>query len=79
MADYRASSVHASSTHAVLSGNAVERFQKSVIQELICTDTVPLSPEKLNGTVKVVSVAALFGEAIHRIHSGLSIGAMFDA
>jgi ribose-phosphate pyrophosphokinase len=72
-------SVHASSTHAVLSGNAVDRFQESVIQELICTDTVPLPPEKRNGTVKVVSVAALFGEAIHRIHSGLSVGAMFDA
>jgi ribose-phosphate pyrophosphokinase len=72
-------SVRACSTHAVLSGNAVERFEGSVIDELVCTDTVPLSAEKRNGTVKVVSVAALFGEAIHRIHSGLSVGAMFDA
>ena len=72
-------SVRACSTHAVLSGNAVERFQSSVINELVSTDTVPLAPEKRNGTVKVVSVAALFGEAIHRIHSGLSVGAMFDA
>ena len=77
--DAGALSVRACSTHAVLSGNAVERFQSSVINELVSTDTVPLAPEKRNGTVKVVSVAALFGEAIHRIHSGLSVGAMFDA
>jgi ribose-phosphate pyrophosphokinase len=77
--DAGALSVSACATHAVLSGNAVERFQDSVIDELVCTDTVPMGEEKRNGTVKVVSVAALFGEAIHRIHSGLSVGAMFDA
>jgi ribose-phosphate pyrophosphokinase len=77
--DAGALSVSACATHAVLSGNAVERFQDSVIDELVCTDTVPMGEDKRNGTVKVVSVAALFGEAIHRIHSGLSVGAMFDA
>ncbi len=77
--DAGALSVRACTTHAVLSGNAVDRFQGSVIDELVCTDTVPMGEEKRNGTVKVVSVAALFGEAIHRIHSGLSVGAMFDA
>ena len=71
--------VYASSTHAVLSGSAVERFKDSPVKELVCTDTVPLPPDKRDGMVKVVSIAALFGEAIHRIHSGLSIGAMFDA
>jgi ribose-phosphate pyrophosphokinase len=77
--DAGAVSVRACSTHAVLSGSATDRFETSVIEELVCTDTVPLAVEKRNGTVKVVSVAALFGEAIHRIHSGLSVGAMFDA
>ena len=72
-------SVSACSTHAVLSGNAVDRFKNSVIEKLVCTDTVPLPEEKRNGSVEVVSVAALFGEAIHRIHSGLSVGAMFDS
>ena len=71
--------VYASGTHAVLSGNAVQRFKESPIEELVCTDTVPLPPDKRNGQVQIVSIAALFGEAIHRIHSGLSIGAMFDA
>ena len=73
-----AKDVYATSTHAVLSGGATERFRSSPIRELVCTDTVPLPPQKRNGTVKIVSIAALFGEAIHRIHSGLSVGAMFD-
>ncbi len=70
--------VYASSTHAVLSGEAIPRFKGSPIRQLVCTDTIPLSDEKRNGQVKVVSVAALLGEAIHRIHSGMSVGAMFD-
>jgi ribose-phosphate pyrophosphokinase len=70
--------VYASSTHAVLSGGAAERFSNGVIEELVCTDTIALPDEKRNGHLKIVSIAALFGEAIHRIHSGLSVGAMFD-
>ena len=72
-------SVFASSTHGVLSGGALERFQNSPIEELVCTDTVHVPVEKRNGQVKVVSIAAIFGEAIHRIHFGLSVGAMFDS
>ena len=73
-----ATKVYASSTHAVLSGGAVGRFQGSAIEELVCTDTIPLPSEKQDEHVKIISIAALFGEAIHRIHSGMSIGAMFD-
>ena len=71
--------VYASSTHAVMSGTAIERFANGVIEELVCTDTIALPEEKRNSHVKIVSIAALFGEAIHRIHDGLSVGAMFDA
>lgn len=71
--------VYASSTHAILSGAAPERFSNGVIEELVSTDTIALPEEKRNGHVKIVSIAALFGEAIHRIHDGLSVGAMFDA
>ena len=70
--------VYASSTHAVLSGGAVSRFQNSPIHNLVCTDTIHLPEEKRNGFVETVSVAELLGEAIHRIHSGMSVGAMFD-
>lgn len=70
--------VSASATHGVLSGNAFANFQTSPIEELVCTDTMAIPLEKQNGQIKVVSIAALFGEAIHRIHSGMSVGAMFD-
>ncbi len=78
LVDAGVQAVYASSTHAVLSGEAIPRFKGSPIRQLVCTDTIPLSDEKRNGQVKVVSVAALLGEAIHRIHSGMSVGAMFD-
>jgi ribose-phosphate pyrophosphokinase len=70
--------VFASCTHGILSGKAHNRFGASPIQELVTTDTIQVEANGANGTRTVVSVAALFGEAIHRIHSGLSVGAMFD-
>ncbi len=71
-------SVYASSTHAVLSGGAPAKFQESPIKELVCTDTIPFTPDKDVPKIKIVSVASVLGEAIHRIHSGMSVGAMFD-
>ena len=70
--------IYAACTHAILSGDATHRFAESSIQELVCTDTIPVPPEKRNGQVQVISIAALLGEAIHRIHHGLSVGEMFD-
>ena len=46
------------------------------IEQLITTDAVPI-PDTLNGKIKVVSVAPLFGEAIRRIHDGKSISSLF--
>jgi len=42
------------------------------------TNTVPVKDEKRADKIKVLSMAPLLGEAIHRIHTGLSIGAMFE-
>ena len=70
--------VYASATHGVLSGNAPERLRSGSLEELVLTDSVPVPPEKRNGRVQVVSIAGILGEAIHRIHGGLSVGAMFD-
>ena len=50
----------------------------STIQELVITDTVPSSGKRLNGKIKVLSVAPLLGEAIRRIHQGQSVGALFE-
>ncbi|MCH7801626.1 MAG: ribose-phosphate pyrophosphokinase [Chloroflexi bacterium] len=69
--------IYACCTHGVLSGNAVERIMASNLKELIITDTLPVSDGKKHDKITVLSVAPILGEAIHRIHSGLSVGAMF--
>ena len=73
-----AGEVYACATHGVLSSNATDRIIDGPIKELVLTDTVPVPPDKRNGKIEVVSIAGLLGEAIHRIHGGLSVGAMFD-
>ena len=70
--------VYACCTHAILSGEAATHMREGPIQELVVTDTIPVAPEKRNSTIAVISVADILGEAIHRIHGGLSVGAMFD-
>ena len=73
-----ASRVFAACAHAVLTDPAVERIQKSVISELIITNTIPLPPEKQIDKIKVLSVAPLLGEAIMRIFHDVSVSRLFD-
>ena len=70
--------IYACCTHGVMSAGAVDRLISSNLRELIITDTLPIPDGKLHEKVAVLSVAPLLGEAIHRIHSGLSVGAMFE-
>ena len=65
-------------THPILSGEGVQRIAASRLKELVVTDTVPIAEEKMIPKIKVLSMASLIGEAIHRIHAGLSVGAMFQ-
>jgi ribose-phosphate pyrophosphokinase len=71
------SDIYAACTHAVLSGPAIQRISGCPLKELVITDTIPLGPNKRSDKIKVLSLAPLLGEAIHRIHTGMSIGAMF--
>lgn len=64
-------------THPVLSRNGPQTMWESEFTEIVVADTVPMPAEKRNGKFKVLSVAPLLGEAIHRIHNGLSVGEMF--
>lgn len=73
-----ASAVHACVTHAVLSGNAVERINASPLKSLLVTDTIPLPPDKHSPKIKVLSVAPLLADAIHRIHEDNSISELFS-
>jgi ribose-phosphate pyrophosphokinase len=70
-----AKSVRAFCTHAVLSGPAYERLENSRITELIVTDTIPLKQQ--SDKIRVLSVAELFGDVIHRAVSDESISSHF--
>lgn len=61
-------------THATLSQPAVERLRGAPIEEFVCTDTVPIPPEKCLPNFKVLSVAPLLAETIARTHAGRSVG-----
>ncbi len=66
--------VYTMCTHATLSPPAVERLRAAPIAEFICTDTVPIPPEKHLPNFQVLSVASLLAETIGRTHEGRSIG-----
>jgi ribose-phosphate pyrophosphokinase len=70
--------IKACATHAVLSGPAVGRLAESPIEEVIVSDTIPLSPEaQALAKIKVMSVARLLGEAMKRIHNADSVSSLF--
>jgi ribose-phosphate pyrophosphokinase len=73
-----AQDIYACCTHAILSGNAVEKIENSILKEVVVADTIPLAPEKLIGKVRVLSVAPLLGEAIERIHRERSVSTLFE-
>lgn len=72
-----ATQVVASCTHAVLSGNAAQRLQDSVMSEVIVMDTIPLPATKRFPKLTVLPSAPLFGEAIRRIHLNESVSELF--
>lgn len=73
-----AKGVYACCTHPVLSGPAIDRISNSQIEELIVTNTIPLTEERLIPKIKVLSVAPIIGEAIIRVHEELSVSKLFD-
>ncbi len=73
-----AASVTACATHAVLSGEAVERIEGSVLKEVVVTNSIPLS-ETARGSdrIKSLSIAKLLAEAIRSIHEETSVSGLF--
>ena len=66
-------------THAVLSGKALENIKHSQIDELVVTDTIPLSAEALAiGKIRQLTIADLLAESIRRVSNEESISALFD-
>jgi len=70
--------VYACCTHPALSGPAIQRIATSPVKEVVVTDTIPVNGDKKLDKITVLPIASLIGEAIHRIHTGLSVGAMFE-
>ena len=65
-------------THALLSGSALERISKSVLDELVVTDTIPLSEAAQQlGRIRQLSVAALLAETIRRIRAEESVSSLY--
>ena len=71
--------VLAGATHGVFCGPAIQRLREAPIDELVVTDTTPMDEEITQAltNLKVLSVAELVGEAIHRIHNNESISSLF--
>jgi ribose-phosphate pyrophosphokinase len=69
--------VLACGVHPVLSGPAIKRIDSSEIEELVITNSVPLSPDKQLSKIRVLSVAPLLAEAIRRIHHEESVSTLF--
>ena len=78
-----ATSVFACASHAVLSGPAVENIRNSVIQEVVVTNTIPLTAEadaartEKGGKITVLSIAGLIGRAIQANHEETSVSKLF--
>jgi len=70
--------VYACCTHPIFSGPAIQRIASSQVKEVVVTDTVPVKNGKIRDKITVLSMAPLLGEAISRIHTGQSLGAMFE-
>ena len=72
--------VFAFATHGLFSGAAAERIEGSALEEVVVSNTIPLSPKLMSETRKVrqLSVGKLLAQAINCIHTGDSVSRLFD-
>ncbi|MBQ1767632.1 MAG: ribose-phosphate pyrophosphokinase [Oscillospiraceae bacterium] len=73
-----AKEVYACASHAILSGPAIERIDKSYIKELVLLDTIPEIESKKHEKIKFLSVAPIFGEALERVYAEIALSALFN-
>jgi ribose-phosphate pyrophosphokinase len=75
---FGAAEIHVFATHGVLCGKAIERLDKSPINKIIITDSIPLPPEKRLEKIEILSVDFLLADAIRRIHEDESVSKLFE-
>ena len=74
-----AETIYVGATHGVLAGQALEQLGQAPIDEVVVTDTIPLTEKaKKLGGIKVLTVSAMLGEAIKRIHRDESVSSLFN-
>ena len=77
--DYGAAQVFAIVTHGILSGNALERIEKSGLEKLVVTNTIPQAEHQAAcAKIEVIDIAAVLGEVIRRSHYGESVSKLFN-
>ena len=69
--------IYIGATHPVLSGPAIKNLEDLSVEEIVVTNTVEIPGKKKMEHLKILSVGTLLAEAIKRIHSGESVGALF--
>jgi len=75
-----AAKIYVCATHGVFAGQALERLAKAPADEIVVTDTIPLTQEaKKVKNIKVLSVSAMLGEAIKRTHRNESVSSLFNS
>ena len=73
-----AEKIYVGATHGVFAGEALDRLKEAPVDEIVVTDTIPLSEQaKALRKIKVLSAAAVLGEAIKRIHRNESVSSLF--
>ena len=77
--DHGAAKVYAYCTHPVLSGPAIDNINGSAIDQLVVTDTIPLSDEgRASDKIRVLRLAPMLAETVRRVNNEESLSAMFD-
>lgn len=72
-----AKDVYACCSHGILSGNAVEKIEKSSLKKLVITDTIPLPEEKQHEKIAVVTLAPMLADFIGAIYNKVSVSKLF--
>ncbi len=78
LVDQGATEIYACCTHAVLSGPAIERLEKSPIKELVMLDTIHLPEEKLLPKMKILTTADIFAAAIENVYLDKPMSKIYD-
>lgn len=75
--EHGAKEVYAAATHGIFVGDAIEKIKNSPVKEVVVTNTVPISKDKMIDKIKVVSIAPKIAEAIKRLNEGASLQDLF--